>query len=72
VQQLFSKHLDASESAKKNPFCDLTKVENLDKKDLTLSKKNQKSPLKHFRLGKSKSPVKGLSILCEIFKTGYS
>jgi hypothetical protein len=41
-------------------FCDFTKVENFDKKCLTLSKKNQKSPLKHFLFGRSKSSVKGL------------
>jgi hypothetical protein len=38
----------------------VTKVENFDKKCLTLSKENQKSPFKHIRFGKSKSPVKGL------------
>jgi hypothetical protein len=42
-------------------FCDVTKVENFDKKCLTLSKKNQKSPFKHFRFGRS--PVKGLTSL---------
>jgi hypothetical protein len=41
-------------------FCDVTKVENFDKKCRTLSKKNKKSPFKHIRFGRSKSPVKGL------------
>jgi hypothetical protein len=45
---------------KKHFFCDITKVENFDKKGLTLSKENQKSPFTHIRFGKSKSPVKGL------------
>jgi hypothetical protein len=36
VEQLFSKsHLNASESAKKHFFCDVTIVENFDKKGLT-------------------------------------
>jgi hypothetical protein len=61
VEQHFSKTLfDASESAK-TLFCDVTKVENFDKKCLTLSKKNNKSPFKHIRFGRSKSLVKGLS-----------
>jgi hypothetical protein len=61
VKQHFPKTLfDASESAKITFFCDITKVENFDKKCLTLSKENQKSPFKHIRFGKSKSPVKGL------------
>jgi hypothetical protein len=59
VEQFFAKtHLDASESAK-TIVCDVTKVENFDKKCLTLSKKKQKIPFKYFRLGKSKSPVNG-------------
>jgi hypothetical protein len=33
-------------------FCDVTKVENFDKKFLILSKKKQISPFKHFRHGK--------------------
>jgi hypothetical protein len=41
-------------------FCDVTKFENFDKKCLTLTKKNQKSPFKNFRFGGSKSPVKGI------------
>jgi hypothetical protein len=62
VEHHFSKpHLDASESAKNTFFCDVTKVENFDKKCLTLSKENQKSPFKHIRFGRSKSPVKGLA-----------
>jgi hypothetical protein len=49
----FSKTLfDASE--KTLYFCDVTKVENFDKKCLTLSKKNKKRPLKHIRFGRSK------------------
>jgi hypothetical protein len=61
VEQHFSKTLfDASGSAK-NTFCDVTKVEHFDKKCLTLSKKNKKSPFKQIRFGRSKSPVKGLS-----------
>jgi hypothetical protein len=44
----------------KTLFCDVTKVEIFDKKCLTLSKKNKKSPFKHIHLGRSKSPVKGL------------
>jgi hypothetical protein len=51
-------------------FCDVTKVENFDKKCLTLSKKNKKSPFKHFCFGRSKSPVKGLRNLQ--FCTTYS
>jgi hypothetical protein len=43
-----------------HPICDVTKVENFDKKCLNLSKDNQKSPFKHIRFGRSKSPVKGL------------
>jgi hypothetical protein len=43
VKQNFSKTLfDASENAKNTLFCDVTKVENFDKKCLTLSKKNKK------------------------------
>jgi hypothetical protein len=43
--QDFSKtHFDASQSAKNTLFCDVTKVENFDKKCLSLSKNNQKSP----------------------------
>jgi hypothetical protein len=62
VEQHFSKTLfDASESAKNTFFCDVTKVENFDKKCLTLSKKNKKSPFKHIRFGRSKSTVKGLT-----------
>jgi transposase len=61
VEQHFSKTLyDASESAKNNFFCDATKVENVDKKCLTLSKGNQEGPFKHIRFVRSKSPVKGL------------
>jgi hypothetical protein len=61
LEQHFWKTLfDASESAKNTFFCDVTKVENFDKKCLTLSKENQKSPFKHIRFGRSKSPVKGL------------
>jgi hypothetical protein len=67
MEQHFSKSLfDASESAKNIFFCDVTKVENFDKKCLTLSKKNKESPFKHIRFGRSKSPVKGLrSIRCQ-------
>jgi hypothetical protein len=36
------------------------KVENFDKKCLTLLKENQKSPFKQIRFGKSKFSVKGL------------
>jgi hypothetical protein len=62
VEQLFSKtHLDASESAKNTLFCDVTKVKNFDKKCFILSKNKQKNPFKHFRFGRSKSPVKGLN-----------
>jgi hypothetical protein len=39
---------------------DVKKVDNFDKKFLTLSKENQKSSFKHIRFGRSKSPVKGL------------
>jgi hypothetical protein len=47
VEHHFSKPLlDASESAKNTFFCDVTKVENFDKKCLTLSKGNQKSLFK--------------------------
>jgi hypothetical protein len=42
-------------------FCDVTKNENFDRKCLTLSKENQKSPLKHIRFGRSKFPVQGLT-----------
>jgi hypothetical protein len=35
-----------------------------DKKCLTLSKENQKSPFKHIRFGRSKSQVKGLMQVC--------
>jgi hypothetical protein len=42
-------------------FCDVTKVKNFDKKCLTLSKENRKSPYQHICLGRPKSPVKGLS-----------
>jgi hypothetical protein len=38
-------------------------LKNFDKKCLTLSKKNKKSPFKHIRFGRSKSPVKGLTII---------
>jgi hypothetical protein len=56
VEHYFTKTLfDASESA------NVTKVENFDKKCLTLSKENQKSPFQHICFGTSKSPVKGLS-----------
>jgi hypothetical protein len=41
-------------------FCDVTKVENIDKKFLPLSKKNKQSSSKHIRFGRSKSPVTGL------------
>jgi hypothetical protein len=34
---------------------------NIDKKCLTLSKKNQKNLFKHIRFGRSNSPGKGLS-----------
>jgi hypothetical protein len=44
----------------KHFFCDVTKVENFDKKCLTLSKKNKKSPFKRF--GRSKSPVINIKI----------
>jgi hypothetical protein len=44
-------------------FCDVTKIENFDKKYLTLSKKNKKSPFKHIRFNRSKSPVIGLRVL---------
>jgi hypothetical protein len=61
VEQHFSKTLfDASENAKNTFFCDVTKVENFDKKCLNLSKENQKSPFKQICFGRSKSPVKGL------------
>jgi hypothetical protein len=59
------------QKAQKTLFCDVTKVENFDKKWLTLSKENQKSPLKHIRFGRSKSPMKGLmkkkSRICKKF-----
>jgi hypothetical protein len=62
LEQHFSKTLfDASESAKNAFFSDVTKFENFDKKCLTLSKENKKSPFKHICFGRSKSPVKGLS-----------
>jgi hypothetical protein len=58
------------QKGQKNNFCDVTKVENFDKKCLTLSKKKQKSPFKHFRFDKAKSPVKVLTgfktIECQI------
>jgi hypothetical protein len=48
-------------------FCDVTKVLiNIDKKCLTLSKKNQKSPFEHFCFGGSKSPVKGIIMLVDL------
>jgi hypothetical protein len=66
LEQLFSKpHLDASVSAKKLLFCEVTKLENFDKNYL-LSKKNQKFPFEHFRFSRSKSPMKGLSF--KVFK----
>jgi hypothetical protein len=43
----------------KTLFCDVTKIENFDKKCFTLSKEG---PFKQFCLGRSKFPVKGLSI----------
>jgi hypothetical protein len=50
VKQHFSKTLfDASESAKNTFFWDVSKVENYDKKCLTLSKKNKKVHLNIFR-----------------------
>jgi hypothetical protein len=49
-------HLDANNTF----YCNVIKVENFDKKCLTLSKKNQKSPFKNVRFGMSKSPVKEL------------
>jgi hypothetical protein len=49
VEQHLSKTLfDALESAKNILFYDVTKVENFDKKCLTLSKKNNKSPFNIF------------------------
>jgi hypothetical protein len=46
VEQHFSKTLfDASENAKNTFFCDVTKVENFDKKCLNLSKENQKKSI---------------------------
>jgi hypothetical protein len=55
--KFFSKpHLNVSESGKNNFFYDVIKAENYDKKCLTLSKKNQKSPFEHFRFGKSNPP----------------
>jgi hypothetical protein len=47
------------QKVQKKNFCDVIKVENLDKKCLA-QKKNQKSTFKHLRFGRSKSPVKGL------------
>jgi hypothetical protein len=38
------------------------KVENFDKKCLTLSKENKKSYFKQIRFGRPKSPVKGLKL----------
>jgi hypothetical protein len=55
------------QKVQKTLFCDVTKVENFDKKSLTLSKKNKKSPFKHIRFGRSKSPVKGLIDGCAGF-----
>jgi hypothetical protein len=65
LEKLVEQHF--SESAKNTFFCDVTKVENFDKKCLTLSKKNKKSPFKHICFGRSKSPVKGLSTLVAAF-----
>jgi hypothetical protein len=57
----FRKHFSMLQKVqKKTFFCDVTKVENFDKKCLTLSKKNKKSPFKQIRFGRSKSPEKGL------------
>jgi hypothetical protein len=44
-------------------FCEVPKVENFDKKCLTLSKENQNSAFKHIRFCRSESLVKGLSKL---------
>jgi hypothetical protein len=73
VEQHFLKTLfDASESAKKTSFCDVTKVKNFDKKCLTLSNENQKSPFKHIRFGRSKSHhVKGLIENCTSSRFSY-
>jgi hypothetical protein len=55
----------------KNTLRDVTKVENVDKKCLTLSKENEKSPFKHFRFGILKSPVKGLTYFSFRFTRPY-
>jgi hypothetical protein len=44
------------QKVQKTLFCDVTKVENFDKKCLTLSKKNKKSQFKHIRFGYIKIP----------------
>jgi hypothetical protein len=59
---------DASESAKNTFFCDVTKVENFDKKCLILSKENQKSPFKHIRFGRSKPHSERVKKFKNIFK----
>jgi hypothetical protein len=48
------------QKVQKTFFCDVTKIENFDKKCLTLTKENQQSTFKHIRFCSSKSPVKGL------------
>jgi hypothetical protein len=64
VSEAFAKtHFDASDTAKKPFFCDVTKVNNFDKKCLTLSKENHKCPFKHICFGRSKSLVKRLKEL---------
>jgi hypothetical protein len=48
LEKLVEQHFDASESAKNTFFCDVTKVENFDKKCLTFSKKDKKVHLNIF------------------------
>jgi hypothetical protein len=61
VEQHFSKTLfDASESAKNTFFVMLPKLKILIKNVLIYRKRTKKSPFKHIRFGRSKSPVKGL------------
>jgi hypothetical protein len=57
---------------KKHFFCEITKIENFDKKCLTLSKENQKSPFKHIRFGRSKSPVKWFQVFLAVFRNFHS
>jgi hypothetical protein len=53
VEQCFQKHISMHQKVQKALFCDVTKVENFERKCLTLSKKIQKSSFKHFRFGRS-------------------